>query len=43
MYDKYIKNGKIPVDEKVWETFRLNRIPFFDKIKKMLRNTITKK
>lgn len=43
MYDKYIKIGKIPVDEKVWKTFRLNRIPFLDKIKKMLRNTITKK
>ena len=43
MYDKYIKIGKIPVDEKVWKTFRLNKIPFLDKIKKMLRNTITKK
>ena len=40
---KYIKIGKIPVDEKVWKTFRLNRIPFLDKIKKMLRNTIMKK
>ena len=28
IYDKYIKIGKIPVDEKVWKTFRLNRIPF---------------
>ncbi len=43
IYDKYIKIGKIPVDEKVWKTFRLNRIPFLDKIKKMLRNTIMKK
>lgn len=34
IYDKYIKIGKIPVDEKVWKTFRLNRIPFLDKIKR---------
>lgn len=40
MYDCYIQKGVIPNDKKVWKMFRLNRRPFVDQMKLILRNMI---
>lgn len=43
MYDKIIKSGTLPSDKKAWRIFRLNKMRFSDKIKKLLRKTVLKK
>lgn len=36
IYDSFIKKGKIPKNKTVWKICRLTRVPFVDRIKKLL-------
>ncbi len=37
LYDRYIKNGKIPKDKKVWKILRLKDLTLKDKVKKTIK------